>query len=472
MTDRSLVWGSLSARRMADEDVFTRSLRGDPAAFSEVYRRYRSRIYGFCLARSLDPEAAAEATQEVFMRFLRADPSAVEHPRAWLFAVARNVSIDQVRKKSRSADLGGEAAEEAVSRMPSAEDTAASVLARDDARNVFLALRRLRPRYRTALILRDVHGQSSADMAEALDMTAGAVDTLVCRARDAFGREYAAVGDFPEECRVAVELIYRERGCGIDDRERAAFESHARACARCRAEWAKAKSDKRMPGLLPFLAPTAGGMLSRTAAGLWQLQYSAAALAEPASSVGLAAKAAIVVVAAASVAVGGIAYDAVRGDSSPSGGGFAPAYAPAGDEGSSFGDPAGSLAEERELRRAAETARGGEGAPGTSGSGNESGASVGGGSGSAAGGEGAPSGPGAGGGSTGAGSGGSAAGPGPATPGSGAGTGAGAGTGGAQDPGGGSGTQGGPGAGEGPGGGGTSPDGSGAGGGFGPGVSP
>jgi RNA polymerase sigma-70 factor, ECF subfamily len=257
----TLTLSAFAARRLPDEDVFARTLRGDPVAFSEVYRRYHKRIYGYCLARSLDRDAAADATQEVFMRLLRAEPGSIDNPRSWLFTVARNVSVDTIRKHARVDAVESMPDETAALGVAAADDPADVMLSKAEGRDAFLALRQLNPRYRTALILREVHGQSSRDIGEALSTTPGAVDTLVSRARDAFGAAYASVLNLDPTCRANVELIYRRLGSGITPVEEAALESHIATCERCRREARKAAEPRRLAALLPFLLP--GGQLGR-----------------------------------------------------------------------------------------------------------------------------------------------------------------------------------------------------------------
>jgi DNA-directed RNA polymerase specialized sigma24 family protein len=87
---RTATFRGLTLRGKPDEVVFQRALDGDEVAFSEVYRRYHRRIFGFCLARSMDPHTAADATQEVFMRLLKATPGSIDSPQAWLFTVAQH----------------------------------------------------------------------------------------------------------------------------------------------------------------------------------------------------------------------------------------------------------------------------------------------------------------------------------------------------------------------------------------------
>jgi len=268
MASQTLTLSTWAARRRPDEDIFDRTLRGDPVAFSEVYRRYQKRVYGFCLARSLDPGTAADATQEVFMRLLRADPGSIDNPQALLFTVARNVVIDVARKRTRTPDDAAADDDTLAWDRLKAADTADEVLSRSDARDVFLALRSLRPRYRTALIMREVHGESSKDIADALETTMGAVDTLVSRARDAFGAAYASVGDLPAACRANIELIYRNHGTGITHEEHTAMDAHIAGCERCQAEVKKADDPRHLASLLPFLIPArllGRGLIERAA---------------------------------------------------------------------------------------------------------------------------------------------------------------------------------------------------------------
>jgi RNA polymerase sigma-70 factor (ECF subfamily) len=263
----SQVLGRLAVRRLGDVGLFEHAARGDAAAFSEVYRRYQKRVYGFCLARTADPGAAADATQEVFLRLLRSVPGEIESPRAWLFTVARNVAIDSVRKVARLDETGAVDEQSPAWASLAAADTADEVLARSEGRTVFLALRSLSARYRTALILREIHAQSSKDMAEALGSTPGAIDTLVSRARDAFGVAYSRAADLPAPCRSAVELMYRRRGSGITPQQQAGLEAHTAVCERCRSEAKKADDPRHLSALLPFLLPVqpVDGILHRLA---------------------------------------------------------------------------------------------------------------------------------------------------------------------------------------------------------------
>jgi RNA polymerase sigma-70 factor (ECF subfamily) len=238
----------IAVRRSRDADIFDRALRGDPVAFAEVYRRYRDRVYAYCLSRLLSRDAAADAMQEVFLRALSADPDKVASPAGWLFGVARNVCTDCARR-SNSIDLGypeDAASAEHSSTAETAEDAA---IGKQAVSSALIALRRMNPRYRSALILRDVHQQSIPDVALALGVETDAAYTILSRARDAFGRTYAEVLNLRPACRQAVELSYRQHGSGISTAEKSVLESHRRVCASCRRETAPAARKNALAGL-------------------------------------------------------------------------------------------------------------------------------------------------------------------------------------------------------------------------------
>lgn len=264
MTDLSRQISTFALRRRTDDEVFLRALRGDPRAFSEVYRRFHSRIYGYCLARTLSPEAAHDATQEAFVRFLSADPNRVEQPVGWLFRVARNVCIDILRRQQTSAAVNNlDAVEEALA-IGGGGTAETEAMGRAEADAVFLALRRVRPRYRSALVLREIHQQPLEDVAESLGVKLTTAYTILSRARDAFGRAYAEVLDLPAPCRMAVEHIYRATGTGLNHREATALEAHVAECARCRREQDLSRNQERLPALLPLLVLRAPrGLLTR-----------------------------------------------------------------------------------------------------------------------------------------------------------------------------------------------------------------
>src|SRR5262245_52462797 len=76
---------------------------GDVEQLSILFERHHARLYGFCLGILGNREAARDLVQEVFFRLLKyRDSFRPEAPFApWLYRLARNACIDQLRKSGR-----------------------------------------------------------------------------------------------------------------------------------------------------------------------------------------------------------------------------------------------------------------------------------------------------------------------------------------------------------------------------------
>lgn len=76
------------------------------AIFEELYHSQVEPVYNFLFYKTLDKEAAADLTQEVFLKAWRAlDKTAVDNPRAWLYTISRYAVIDYYRKLKPQANI-------------------------------------------------------------------------------------------------------------------------------------------------------------------------------------------------------------------------------------------------------------------------------------------------------------------------------------------------------------------------------
>lgn len=144
------------------------------------YREHARAVYAFCVSLSRDPVWAEDLMQDTFARATRSlGGYRGGDPKSWLFAIARSVFIDDVRKKRP---------------LPTDEvDTTSSTdpdVAEIDA--ISTALAALPERQRTALLLADHAGLPHSEIAQALGATPGAVKVLVHRARINFRKSYEA----------------------------------------------------------------------------------------------------------------------------------------------------------------------------------------------------------------------------------------------------------------------------------------
>lgn len=85
-----------------DEMLMVRYQRGDAQAFAALVSRYKTPIYNFVMRHVRQPETAEDLTQEVFLRVVQNAAEFKHEARfsTWLYTIARNLSVDQLRKAS------------------------------------------------------------------------------------------------------------------------------------------------------------------------------------------------------------------------------------------------------------------------------------------------------------------------------------------------------------------------------------
>ena len=199
--------------------------RGQRDAFGVIHDRYRQRLYAYTrqmLAGSR--QDAEDALQDVFLRAygaLRADDRPVTL-RAWLYRVAHNRCIDQLRRVPPPADVMD------VSRTP-LHDPLAEAERREDLRRLVDDVRRLPEQQRSALLMRELEGLSYAELAGALGVTVPAVKSLLVRARIGLAEALEARDAACDEVRADLASAH---GRGV--RSSGLARRHMRDCVGCR----------------------------------------------------------------------------------------------------------------------------------------------------------------------------------------------------------------------------------------------
>jgi RNA polymerase sigma-70 factor (ECF subfamily) len=149
----------------------------DPGWFDDLYRSSVADIHAYVGSLLRDPAAAEDVTAVAFERAYRR--RAIFNPgrgsaRAWLFGIARNAALDELRRRRRTASLVGDVATD----DPAFEDEDERM--RLDA--VRVGLGRLEPAQRVLILLK-FHGQlSNAELAKVLGCSVTNAGTRLCRA--------------------------------------------------------------------------------------------------------------------------------------------------------------------------------------------------------------------------------------------------------------------------------------------------
>jgi RNA polymerase sigma-70 factor (ECF subfamily) len=164
---------------------------GDQDAFGELVKMYHARVYGLMYRMVGNAEDAKELEQMSWVKAWNRLSSYKREARfyTWLYRVASNTAMDFLRQRSRRqmVELNDDVRAEPAPGVERAFSVTASPdehVVQDEVREAFKkALDGLTPEHKTALILREVEGQSYKEIAEAMKCRVGTVMSRIFYAR-------------------------------------------------------------------------------------------------------------------------------------------------------------------------------------------------------------------------------------------------------------------------------------------------
>jgi RNA polymerase sigma-70 factor (ECF subfamily) len=169
-------------RSAGDPDLHdVRAAQADRAAFATLYRRYLDRVYGYAFYQLGDHHDAEDATERTFLAAMRALPDFRDRGstfRAWLFRIAHNTIANAHRSRSRRP---AEPLPDAFERAAPDADPAGLVALADELREIRHTVAQMPEDRRQVILLRFVDDLSTAEIAQVLDRSPGAVRVLLHR---------------------------------------------------------------------------------------------------------------------------------------------------------------------------------------------------------------------------------------------------------------------------------------------------
>lgn len=173
---------------VSDAQLIALARESHTDAFEILYSSYKGRLYTFLLRMVADPELADDLTHDVFVKVYALLPTLTNEHKVlpWLYRVANNAAIDNIRRRRRFAWL----------RMGSIMNTSSEPHASDDhgripeQAHVQTVLRTLPPENAGALLLHALEGYSYKEIADIQGCTMTAVRSRIARAREAFRKGY------------------------------------------------------------------------------------------------------------------------------------------------------------------------------------------------------------------------------------------------------------------------------------------
>ncbi len=194
-----------------DESVLVVNLRtGIESAYEELIQRFEQPVFNIISRLMDDPADAADVVQEVFLKVFRSISSFRQDSslKTWIYRIAVNEARNHrrwfSRHRRREVCLDGDARSFEGSARGHTDSRGYQDWLPDPGRSPFdltlyretqtlieEALLKLNPKFRAALVLRELEGLSYEEIAEILDISLGTVKSRILRGRDALRKHLA-----------------------------------------------------------------------------------------------------------------------------------------------------------------------------------------------------------------------------------------------------------------------------------------
>jgi len=174
----------------AEQELVIQLQQGNEAAFRKLVDAYEKMVYNTALGIVQNEDDADDITQEVFIQAYQSltDFKGASKISTWLYRITLGKALDLEKKKKRKKRFGfvqalfGSSGEETV---PAVEFDHPGVQLenKENAASLFKALKQLPDNQRIAFTLHKMEGRSYNEVAEIMDTTVTAVESLMARGR-------------------------------------------------------------------------------------------------------------------------------------------------------------------------------------------------------------------------------------------------------------------------------------------------
>ena len=165
---------------LSDLDLLERITESDTEALSAMYDRYGRRVFALAARILNDPISSEEITQDVFLSIWRrwASYNAAKGKfTTWLFGIAHNRTIDELRKRRRDKSRYSDDIDDHLNIASNSISPDDSAVVQSEYAMVREVLDTLPPPQRTVIVLSYFHGLTQVEIAEKLDQPLGTVKT-------------------------------------------------------------------------------------------------------------------------------------------------------------------------------------------------------------------------------------------------------------------------------------------------------
>jgi RNA polymerase sigma-70 factor (ECF subfamily) len=188
----------------SDEQLMRRFQAGDARAFEALVRRHRTTLWNFLLRHVGDRARAEDLLQETFLRAVKASADWQERAKVttWLFTIARNLTLDELRRNvhRRTDPLEGQDDQQGPIDRTAADDPPPDAAAEGALLRPRLeaALAALPAEQREVFLLREQGGLGFREIAEVTGTPENTVKSRMRYALEGLRRSLATLGVTPE----------------------------------------------------------------------------------------------------------------------------------------------------------------------------------------------------------------------------------------------------------------------------------
>lgn len=235
-----------AGRTAADEDLARHSGAGDRDAFAALYERHFDGLYDLAYRMVRTADAAADVAQETFVKAWDsfAGGKVPQNVKAWMYAVARNAAIDEIRRRGRELaeathEGDDDAPPSALARLEAGPGADPVEIARDRelVELVWDSAAALNAKEYSVLDMHLRRGLTADDIAEHMEMSKGAVHTMLSRLRDSLEESVTSTllaRSGRRDCAELDAIVERTEPQGPRELRRA-IRAHVDGCETCDA---------------------------------------------------------------------------------------------------------------------------------------------------------------------------------------------------------------------------------------------
>lgn len=174
---------------ISETDLLILLKSGNRNAFTDIVAIHQKTVLNICYRFLLSREDAEDVSQEVFIEVYHSIGSFRNDSKlsTWIFRIAVTKSLDEIKRRSRKkriTSIGKTLGLESISNWAAGRDRPDKTLEEnEDLDSLMQALNRLHESQRIALTLSKIEGYSNSEIADIMQTSVIAVDSLIYRAK-------------------------------------------------------------------------------------------------------------------------------------------------------------------------------------------------------------------------------------------------------------------------------------------------